>query len=110
MLEFQRRATPVRWFSLQYAVEEFESVGADPSVHFPPVDLVRVSAERARDDFTQEVASGEERVVHDVGDNLEFSVRNGRCDRPRVEVWNRLVILRADDDATCSPKTPPRGW
>jgi hypothetical protein len=34
-----------RRLSLYCAVEEFESVGADRSVHFLSIDLIRVSAE-----------------------------------------------------------------
>src|SRR5437762_11974714 len=85
LLPVRLRQLYCRRLSLQRAVEEFESVGADPSVHFLSIDLVRVSAERARNDFTPEVASGEEGVVRDVGDNLDFSVRNCGRYRPRVE-------------------------
>src|SRR5213592_1050364 len=99
LLPVRLRQLYCRRLSLQCAVEEFESVDADPSVHFLSIDLVRVNAERARNDFTPEVASGEKRVVRDVGDNLDFSVRNCRRYWPRVDVGKRLVIFRADDDA-----------
>src|SRR5438034_9059926 len=76
LLPVRLRQLYCRRLSLQCAGEEFESVDADPSVHFLYIDLVRVSAERARNDFTPEVASGEERVVRDDGDDVELSVRN----------------------------------
>src|SRR5437773_11996302 len=93
LLPVRLRQLYCRRLSLQCAVEEFESVDADPSVHFLSIDLVRVSAERARNDFTPEVASGEERVVRDVGDDLDLSVRTSPQARPFLPLHRRFRAI-----------------